>query len=179
MDRRKIAMIWINVLGGAAVLGSYVHGLWTNPTTSNALWGDVPEGLRPFYTISMLLAAAGYFPLTSFLLLRVDPDRARVAGRFGFGLFNWLYALITFASALWMPLTFAMIEHPSAVLWLVIRVDLAVVGLASVGMVASLLALHPREPKLHHTLAIVGAILLANQTALLDALVWPAFYPFP
>jgi hypothetical protein len=179
MDRRKIAMSLINVLGGAAVVGSYVHGFLTHPESSSALWGGVPEGLRPFYTVSMLLAAAGYFPLTSFLLLRVDPQRARIAGRFGYGLFNWLYAFITFASALWMPLTFAMIAQPSETLWIIIRFDLAIVGLASVGMVASLVALRPREPRLHYALAIVGALLLANQTALLDALVWPAFYLWP
>ncbi len=177
MDHRKIAMIVINVLGGAAVLGSYAHGLMTHPETSNDLWGGVPAGLQPFYTLSMLLAAAGYFPLVSFLLLRVDPDRARVAGRFGYSLFNWLFLFITIPSALWMPLTFAMLEHPSALLWMLIRIDLAIVGLAAVGMVASLLALRPREAKIHYALAIVGAVLLANQTALLDAIVWPVFFP--
>ena len=177
MDRRKVTMIGINLLGGAAVLGSYAHGLLTHPETGPQLWGAVPEGLRPLYTVSMLLATAGYFPLTAYLLLRVDPDRASVAGRFGFGLFNWLYALITFPSALWMPLTLAMLENPGAGLWFLIRVDLAIVGLASLGMVSSLLALNQRRPRLHYALAIAGAVFLANQTVLLDAIVWPVFFP--
>ncbi len=179
MDHRKIAMIVIMVLGGAAVLGSYVHGLATHSETSNELWGGVPLWLQPFYTVSMFLAAAGFFPMASFLIFRVDPEQTRIAGRFGFGLFNWLLTFITVPSALWMPLTFAMLEQPSALLWWAIRVDLAVVGVAALGMVLSLLALQPREARVHHGFAVVGAILLANQTAMLDAIVWPAFFPSP
>jgi len=39
-----------------------------------------------------------------------------VAGRFGLDLFDALFAAILFASALWMPLTFVMLEAPSALL---------------------------------------------------------------
>jgi hypothetical protein len=179
MDQRKTAMIIIMVLGGAAVLGSYVHGFATHPETSNDLWGGVPLALQPIYTVSMLLAAAGFFPMASYLVLRVDPDEARVAGRFGYSIFNWLLLFITVPSALWMPLTFAMLEQPSIGLWWIIRIDLAVVGLGAVGMVLSLLMLRPRGPKVHYILAVIGAIFLANQTAFLDAIVWPAYFPLP
>jgi hypothetical protein len=85
MHPQKRTMMWVNASGGVAVLGSYVHGFVTRPHTSGALWGGVPEGLRPLYTLSMLLAAAGYLLFTSLLLFRVDPDQARIAGRFGYG----------------------------------------------------------------------------------------------
>ena len=170
-------MAVLNVVGGIAVIGSYAHGFATHPDAGGALWGGVPPALRPIYTLSMLLAAAGYFLFTSFLLFRVDPDRARVGGRFGYGWFNLLYALMLFPSALWMPLTFAMLAAPSPALWAAIRLVLALVGLGSLGLLAALVGITPRQPRVAHRLAVVGAIFFSVQTALLDALVWPAFFP--
>ncbi len=177
MHPQKRIMAWLNVLGGTAVLGSYVHGIATNPETSGEVWGGVPEAIRPLYTVCMFLAAAGYFAFTSFIFFRLDPDRTRIGGRFGFGLFNVLYAAILVPSPLWMPLTFAMLEAPSAALWWAVRIDLAVVGLGSLGLVAALLAVQPRSPALAHRLAVIGSLPFFFQTAVLDALVWPAFFP--
>jgi hypothetical protein len=70
-----------------------------------------------------------------------------------------------------------MIENPSAGLWVAIRLTLAVVGVGSLLLVAALLWLEPKAPKLSHRLAVAGSILFTFQTAVLDAVVWPAFYP--
>ncbi|MBW2508727.1 MAG: hypothetical protein JRE81_08865, partial [Deltaproteobacteria bacterium] len=107
-------------MGGAAVLGSYVHGLLTHPETRNDLWGSIPLELQAVYGVTMWLAAAGYFFFSYYFLVRTDADEARF-GRFGFGLINALYALIMVASALWMPLTFAYFENPSPAMWLLVR----------------------------------------------------------
>ena len=117
---QRHALVGLNVLGGLAVLGSYAYEITAHAGTSEALWGAVPDALRPFYTISMVMAAIGYFPLTLFLLFGVDPDRTRIGGRFGYGVLVVLYALILVPSALWMPLTFAMVEQPGAALWVAI-----------------------------------------------------------
>jgi hypothetical protein len=171
-------MAWINVLGGAAVLGSYVHGLATHPATRGELWGGVPDALRPAYTVSMLLAAAGYFAFSSLLFFRVDADTARIGGRCTFGIVNALYAGILIPSALWMPLTFAMIESPGGMLWVSVRLVLAVVGLASVGLLGALLQIRPRPRGRPYALAVAGCAAFSFQTAVLDALVWPAFFPW-
>jgi hypothetical protein len=76
-----------------------------------------------------------------------------------------------------MPLTFAMLEEPSLPLWYAIRLTLAIVGLASVGILAALLTVRPREPGIAHRAAVIGSVAFCIQTALLDALVWPAFFP--
>lgn len=175
--RKRFA--WINLVGGTAVLASYAHQLAMHPATRGEMWGGVPDGLRPIYTVSMLLAAAGYFPLTGFLFFGVDPERARVAGRLRFDVFNALYLAILLPSALWMPLSFAMLEAPGAALWWTIRAALALVAAASLGVLAALFALEPKEPRRAHALASVGSVLFCIQTALLDAIVWPAFFPFP
>jgi hypothetical protein len=85
--------------------------------------------------------------------------------------------LILIPSALWMPLTFAMLEAPSDGLWWAIRLTLAAVGVGSLGLLAGLVAVRPSSPSLAHKLAVVGSLAFALQTAVLDAAVWPAFFP--
>lgn len=179
MHPQQRTMLGLNLLGGVAVLGSYYAGFAMHPASADALWGGVPEGLRPFYTVSMLLAAVGYFPFTYFLLFCVDADRARILGRLGFGWFNALYAMILIPSALWMPLTFSLIETWSPGQWAAIRIVLALVGVGSLGLLAALITLTPARPRPLHLLAIAGAVAFCVQTALLDATVWPAYFPQP
>jgi hypothetical protein len=173
---RKRLLGWINLLGGSAVLASYAYGLSANPEMRSALWGGVPEAIRPLYTVSMFTAAAGYFLFTGFLFFRVDPRSARVAYRFGYGIFNLLYLLVLVPSALWLPLTASMIDQPSVGLWIAIRGVLTVVGLGSVGLIVALLRLSPHPTGVSYHLAVAGSIAFTFQTALLDALVWPIFF---
>ena len=176
MSQRALFVL-INVVGGIAVLGSYAWGIATHPGTSGQVWGGVPESLKPMYTLSMLLAAVGYFPFTSYVLFRLDPERVRIAGRFGFETFLLLYTLVLAPSALWMPLTFAMLEAPGNLLWVAIRIVLFAVALGSAGILAALLLSRPRPTGVHFALAVVGGVAFCIQTVLLDAFVWPAFFP--
>jgi hypothetical protein len=177
MDLHRRLAFWINLLGGMAVLGSYVWGLAAHSDAGAALWGGMPQALRPLYTLGMALGALGYLAFTYFLLFRLDPARARVAGRLGYSTFNVLYALILVPSALWMPLTEQMVQQPSPAAWAAIRLVLALVGLAALGMLLALLRLEPRQPRWAWGLALAGAVLFFLHTAILDALVWPAFFP--
>jgi hypothetical protein len=172
------SLLWLNLLGGAAVLASYAQGFASaSPLTRAALWGGVPDVLRPLYMACMLLAAGGYFAFTFFVLFRLDPTRIRVAGGLGFGAFYYLYALILVPSALWLPLTLEMVEAPSAGLWLAIRVVLALVALGSLGLVVAVASAAPHAAPAARRIAIAGGAAFALQTALLDALVWPAYFP--
>lgn len=171
-------MLWINAAGGLAVLGSYAWGFLARPDAMGALWGGVPESLRPLYTVNMFLAAAGYFLFTPYVVFKLSPETTRIAGRFGSGLFVALYALVLLPSALWLPLTARMVAQPSLGLWWLIRVDLAVVGLASLALLASLLLVSAPAPR-GRALAVIGLLPFCLQTALLDAAIWPAFFPLP
>jgi hypothetical protein len=175
MHPQRTRLLAINAIGGVAVLASYAYGLDHEATRAH-LWGGVPPGLRPLYTASMLAAAAGYFAFSYFILFRLEPNRTRVGERLGFGVFQWIYAGILAPSALWMPLTARVIERPDPVLWLAIRTVLTVTGLSSLALVAALLTVQPRDAKLARRLAILGAAAFALQTAILDALVWPAYF---
>ena len=177
LHQARRSLLWLNVLGGIAVLASYAHGLASNPLTRGAVWGEVPEALRPLYTLNMLLAAAGYFAFSFFVFFRLDPERTRIAGRFGYGAFHACYALILVPSALWLPLTFEMLEAPSGALWLAIRVTLALVGLGSLGLMLAIATVKPHDAPGARWVAIAGALAFSLQTAVLDALVWPAYFP--
>jgi len=175
MDTRVRTLIALNVVGGSAVLASYAVGLGAVP--GDALWGGVPDNIRPLYTVNMFLAAAGYFFFTPYILFRLDPETTRVAGRFGYGIFHLFYALVLFPSALWLPLTAHMAEQPGLAAWACVRIDLALVALGALGLLASLISLGASAPK-GRRLAIAGLVPFCLQTVVLDALVWPAFFPF-
>lgn len=176
MASQRRLMIAINLFGGVAVLGSYAYCLMQFPGQVGAFWGDLPDRMRPLYTVNMFLAAFGYFAFSFFLLFRLDPG-SRQDGPSLLARFNLLYALILFPSALWMPLTFMMLESPGMGLWWGIRLVLALVGLGSLGLLAGLILVRPSQPSVAWRLSIAGALAFSLQTALLDAIVWPAFFP--
>lgn len=175
MTRSHATFVALNVLGGIAVLGSYVHGLTTTPDPGR-IWGGIPESWKPWYTRSMLCAAAGYFPFTYFFLTRVDPDHVRI-GPWGWRAVLACYVAILAGSALWLPLTFRMLERPSPGLWMLVRIDLVVVGAGAVGLLVGLLVMRPRDRSPLFWAAVLGLLPFCWQTAVLDALVWPSYFP--
>jgi hypothetical protein len=48
-----------------------------------------------------------------------------------------------------------------------------------IGVLGALLALEPKGRRLAYGFALAGCVFFCIQTAFLDALVWPAFFPFP
>jgi hypothetical protein len=176
MHPKKWQMLLINIIGGAAVLGSYALGILTHPNSGQVLWGKVPESIRPYYTVNMFLAALGYFAFIYFILFRLNPVKTRVAGRFNFGMFNALFAGILIPSALWMPLTFLAVEQSSLTLVWAVRIVLWLVGLASLTLLFAILKVEPRQPLWAQRLALVGCIAFCIQTAILDAIVWVIFF---
>lgn len=94
----------------------------------------------------------------------------------GFGTFNALFAAILIPSALWMPLTFAAAEAASVVLLWAVRLVLVAVGFASLGLLVALLNADPRQPPWAYGLAVIGCVAFCVQTAVLDMIVWSAYF---
>jgi hypothetical protein len=173
---RTMTLVIVLVFG-ALVPVSYVHGVATAPGKASALWGGVPRALLPTYTAMMFVAAAGFLAFTSFILFGVDWGRTSL-GFGGSGLpVPVLYLMILIPSALWMAMTIRMAEAPSAVLWASIRVVLFLVGLGGLGIIAVLLSLNPRPSGAWFWSAVAGAVGFFVHTGILDALVWPAYFP--
>jgi hypothetical protein len=177
MNKSQKVLLAINLLGGAAVLGSYAWGLLAHPGTTGILWGGIPTKAIPFCITSMILAAVGYLLFTVYLLFVLDPAKVKINIRAGFKGFHVLYLLILVPSALWMPLTYAMLENPSNLTWLAIRIVLMLVGLGGLGLLSALLSIQPRSRVV--LAAFICCIFFCIQTVLLDALVWPNFFHLP
>ena len=168
------ALLRLIAIGGSAVLASYL--LAFEPSIGGSLWGGIPEGwLRRLYTVNMLLAAAGFFPATWWLVLATPASRLRERTGIGFEAMFVAYAGILMASALWLPLTALHLAHPSLLLWLAIRVVLLVVG-AGATLLAVLLVRLARRGPASAWLAVAAFFFFWLQTMVLDALVWPYYY---
>ena len=176
MNSRR-TMIVLNLLGGVAVLASYAWGLLGFPETRGQIWGGIPESMRSLYTTSMLTAAGGYFFFTGYFLFQIDPQQLEDRGPFRFSLINWSYLLVLAPSALWLPLTFSMIESPGPFLWFMIRLVLTLTALGSLGLLYAVLRLRREGHPLFFWLALAGILAFNLQTTVLDAIVWTAYYP--
>jgi hypothetical protein len=174
MDKQKLFLLLINLFGGIAIIGSYVLGLRAHPGQTGALWGGVPTGIRPFYAVNMLFAAAGYLAIFFILLLRVDPSAT--IGELPFWTLNLVYLFILVPSALWMSLTFSVVDGYTLGRWVAVVTVLALTGLASIALLASVIALQPRLPASLFWVTMVGGIFLVLQTAVLDGIVWTSYY---
>jgi hypothetical protein len=176
MKKYRLFLLVINLIGGSTVIGSYAWGLASRPDAADILWGGVPDSIRLFYTGGMLLAAAGYFAFTYFILFRIDPEHAKVVGRYGAGIFPCLYLGILVPSALWMPATFWAVDNPSASAIGIVRGILVLAALFSLGLLAALLGTRPRKPAWAHALAVAGAVCFCIQTVILDAGIWGVLF---
>jgi hypothetical protein len=176
MGTQQIILLIINVVGGAAVILSYVFGLSAQAGGAAVLWGGVPASIRPLYTVSMVISALGYFAFLYFILFRLVPGEVVIGGRLGFSIFFAIFLGILIPSAFWMPLTNVYVGNPGPGVWVGIRVVLALVGIASIALVWALLSLQPKVPGVAYWLAVVGSAYFAFHTAILDAVVWAALY---
>ncbi len=176
MSSAKIILLLINIVGGVSVLGSYVYGLMTHPGQGNELWGAVPKALQPMYTLSMFSATFGYFLFFYHVTIKMNADKTLFMWGLSYRSLYGVFATILLFSALWMPLTFAWIADPSQELWIMVRVVLAMVGIASLALVVLFWNLKNTSPDQFWWPSVLGACLFFFQTGILDAIVWPALF---
>ncbi len=152
-------MLWVvNVLGGVGVLGSYAWGILTQDDPSR-LWGSIPEGVRPIYSMCMPFAAVGYLTVLAWAHRNPDP---RMVGA--------MSAMLA-ASTAWMPLSFAALNN--AALLPLVQAVLAVTAASSLAM--GVLVFQGPSSSLRWA-ALLGIAAFSWQTVVMDALIWPRFF---
>ncbi len=172
MHPKKRALSLNILFGGIAVLASYYFGLNFATGNLDALWGGIPAGVRPYFPITMLLGAAGFFAFTSLILFQLDAERTRLFSCFGYGALQLIYALILIPSALWLPLTLLAFDQASPLILWSARLVLILVAAASLAMLGALITLEPRQKDGFRKLAVLGSGFFCIQTVLLDAALW-------
>jgi hypothetical protein len=145
------------------------------PAIRSGLWGGIPGSLQGFYTVNMLLAAAGFFPMTYLLGFKTPLGRFGEMAGLPFEAMIGAYAAILMPSALWLPLTAFHIQDPSTFLWLAIRLDLFIVGAGATVLGYMTIRRAMAGPPLAWV-AVVMFFSFWLQTMVLDALVWPWYY---
>lgn len=175
MNTRQIIFIILNIIGGILVIGSYIYGLKTQGN-GNALWGGVPGNIKKVYTASIFISALTFFVFTLFILLKVYTSEYKVFGLSSQIAFSVMYFLVLIPSAFWMPLTYAMVQNPSNLVWIGVRAVLAIVALGALGILVSLLALSPKPTGAFYWSAIATIAYFFFHTGVLDALLWPYFW---
>lgn len=177
MDPNRRRLLLLIGLGGTAVLASYVLAFAYEPAIRGALWGDLPEGaVRTLYTVNMLLAAASFFPATIVLGFKTPLESFQRETGLSFSVLLAAYAAILIPSAAWLPLTALHLQSPSTPLWWAIRLDLFAVGIGAT-LIGWMLIQRARRGALGSRLAAGFFFFFWLQTMVLDALVWPAFFP--
>lgn len=164
----RTAFLLLNVLGGIAVLGSYYWGFVSYPDLRTDFWGGVPKSVQGIYTLNMFFAATGYIAAFGFFMTKLPAN--------GFSKLLLPYFLILIPSALWLPLTVAVLLHPSDLLWWGIRLDLFAVAIGGIWVTLAVLRTDTSRARVLVAIAMAFFIL---QTTILDALIWPAYFELP
>jgi hypothetical protein len=176
MTTVQIVLLIINVVGGAAVIGSYAQGFVSHPGSVDVLWGNISGPTRSLYFVSMILSAISFFAFIYFILFRIDPAEVRIANRIGFEVFFAIFVGILLFSSLWMPFTYSYVESPKPGTWLAIRTVLLLVAFSSCALLWALLSLNNKQPAAAYWAAVVGSGYFAFHTLILDGFIWPALY---
>jgi hypothetical protein len=172
MGTQQLILLIINVLGGVAVILSYMYGLKGQAEGTNVLWGNVPASIRPLYFVSMIISAVSYFAFIFYILFKIDPAASNIS----YYLFYAIFLVILIASAFWMPLTNIYVSNHGTGNWVAVRIVLALVALGSIALAWALLALNPDTRGLAYWLAVAGAGYFALHTTVLDAIIWAAYF---
>jgi len=176
MFQWKIIIGIIVILGGIAVVGSYILGAVKNPDSASALWGGVSKKVIPYYVLGMIFSAIAFLATAYYLFFKVDAASVKILGFLDFRFFLFIYLLILVPSALWMPLTIKMVQNPGAGTAYGIRIVLILVAIGSFLMFVSLLTLMPKVLDWSFYLAVIGSGLFFLHTAVLDATLWTILF---
>ncbi|MDD4923481.1 MAG: hypothetical protein PHF74_01430 [Dehalococcoidales bacterium] len=176
MNRQKVTLLLINVIGGIAVIGSYIYGLNAHSAGAAVLWGGVPQSIQPVYAVSMIISAIGYFTFLYHLLVKLNPIEVVISGKFNYSLFYWIFIAILLPSAFWMPLTNLYVTNPVVIYWILIRAVLFIVGFASLALVWAIYNTSPKTQGIPRLAAIAGSIYFTFHTLILDAIIWAQLF---
>lgn len=169
--------LFINLVGGSAVLGSYIAGLYFYPDTRSSLWGSLGETSQKTFVISMVIAAIGY--VIFILFMGFTKDGNQFSQYFIWGLFSpgLVCALFLIFSAIWMPATIAYI-NTNNIIWWVITVGVLWISAFWVLTLLIGIILSGLDRSTPFTLlAILGLGYVVFHCLILDAIVWVIKFP--
>jgi len=162
----------INLIGGLAVLGSYVVGLYLYPDFRNALWGGVSGSWKTLFTISMFFAAARYLVFCYSMTISHGADKSSFLGAHTFSI---LAAVFLVSASIWMPATLKYLVTNDNLWWILSVISLWTTA-ASLCLLAVFFGLCKYEGMgtLQFSLTLAGIIWITVHCLVFDAIIWVA-----
>ena len=162
----------VNVVGGTAVLGSYVLCLLGFPEHREALWGGIDGRTRLIFTLSMVLAAGGYLTFC-YMVVFDDFGLVLFSGAQAFNTAIILVVLFLISSSLWMPFTILYLNTGERVFWILCVAMLWVTALSLLTLLFSIIIDNSAQVSMIVKLSsILGLGWLTLHCLVLDALIW-------
>ena len=173
MSTQQVLFLTINLIGGLAVLGSYIIGLGMFPEYREALWGEVRGNLRTGILISMIFAALGYLAFCYVALFQNGLEDFNKSDWFNSYTISILVGIFLISATFWLPSAIAYL-HFSNTYWLVI----CIVSLWSTAISLAVLLgiVITSDVKIissaSHYVAIIGIGLITFHCLVFDAIMW-------
>jgi hypothetical protein len=123
----------------------------------------------------MILSATAFFIFSTYILKNLGTGLL-LSSQGGVLPYLIAFGLIHTASTLWMPLVGMMISNPSTILWIGIRIALAIVTIVAIVVFILLLKISPKQSGLFYYFSLIGLLIFIIHTGVLDAMVWPYFW---
>lgn len=170
--------VLINVVGGIAVLGSYVLCLMMFPEQREALWGGVVGTTRNIVVISMLFSAAGYLAFLYISVFNVSTDLFSDKSLLDGNLILLLALSFLLASTVWMPASVGFLETSNNVYLNLSVASLWIAALSLVGLLVTVfLTDFSTTSNLPKILSIVGLGMITFHCLVFDAIMWVSNFP--
>lgn len=167
----------INLIGGTAVLTSYVVVLALYPDLRSDFWGQINGGLRIIFTGSMLLAGAGYLLFLYWTVFTIGDNTSNSQWLVESHWPGVLVGMFLTFSTIWMPLTAALLKTGNESLWISIVVILWVVAISLWALFILVIIHYWNDASWTSFLATAGLFYIALHCTILDAIVWVNRFP--
>ena len=170
-----ITFLIINVVGGISVLGGYLVCLYVFPDQREALWGGVQNRWQSVFTVSMLMATAGYLLFSYGILFKSSPEE------FSSRLLNNSHAIsvlcMTFfiSAAIWMPATIAYLKTGNSIWWTISVTSLWITAISLLATTLIVIVYPLAIPSIvYRGLTIAGISYITFHCLVFDAIIWVA-----
>lgn len=165
MSERNKLIATITILGPCVLLSYYIAAQY-NTKGIDALWGNIPDHIKVYYPIGMIVATIGFFPFTYLSVFKSTNPKQYLLP----------YLLILIPSILWMPLTVTYINNPNESIWLLIRIVLFLVAIGAILHFMKMKNDFHLQKSSIYIFALIGIIGFIGHTLFLDGLLWPYYF---
>ena len=163
----------VNLVGGSAVLGSYIIGLANFPEYRNDLWGGIHGIWRNVSVASMLLAGAAYLTFCYFIVFREDAQIYGAQLILGAHTASLLTGLFLLSATLWMPSAILYIHTGNTAWWILTVGALWVTAMALLSL-TGIFAFSTASPVpvFDRIICTVSLSIITLHCLVIDSIVW-------